>query len=190
MLPVPEIRDARVRSRSESAVRYRSSDFLSSYSVWYELIPVPAEPVQLPMTVAPGDKLVARIGTNGTTTTLAIRNVTTGKSLSIQTPTPQFELSSAEWIAEAPSVCLIYCAPLRLANFGTVTFRGASASSRSDSVQALRSGLLLHPMAAGEPRRLSGVAPATSAGVETTRVPLPAPGNDRPETPLRDHSIG
>jgi hypothetical protein len=37
-------------------------------------------------------------------------------------------LSSAEWIAEAPSLCAKSCRELPLTNFGTVTFSGASAN--------------------------------------------------------------
>lgn len=37
-------------------------------------------------------------------------------------------LSSAEWIAEAPSACAKTCRELPLTNFGTVSFSGASAN--------------------------------------------------------------
>jgi hypothetical protein len=37
-------------------------------------------------------------------------------------------LSSAEWIAEAPSMCAKSCRELPLTNFGTVNFSGASTN--------------------------------------------------------------
>jgi hypothetical protein len=37
-------------------------------------------------------------------------------------------LSSAEWIAEAPSMCGRTCHELPLSNFGTVNFTGAAAN--------------------------------------------------------------
>ena len=42
------------------------------------------------------------------------------------------DISSAEWIAEAPSTCsqgLSSCTPLPLADFGTVQFTSASATT-------------------------------------------------------------
>ena len=38
---------------------------------------------------------------------------------------------SAEWIAEAPSVCKKSCVPVKLADFGSVTFSQASANGAS-----------------------------------------------------------
>jgi hypothetical protein len=46
---------------------------------------------------------------------------------------PAIDVSSAEWIVEAPSACLgqFACQALPLANFGTVTFGSADAASTS-----------------------------------------------------------
>jgi Peptidase A4 family len=107
-----------------------SGDLLPSYSAWYELIPAPAVPVELPITVEPGDTLSATISARDRTITLAIRDVTTGDAFSAtQSAVRHLDLSSAEWIAEAPSFCIIHCVPLPLANFGTVTFKDAVASA-------------------------------------------------------------
>jgi len=105
-----------------------SEELLPSYSAWYELIPIPAAPIQLPITVAPGDRLTAQVNVRGGTVTLAMRNLSTGGSFSTQTTAPRLDLTSAEWIAEAPSFCLIDCTPLALADFGTVNFKRATAS--------------------------------------------------------------
>ncbi len=110
-----------------------SENFLPSYAAWYELIPVPAAPVDLPITVAPGDALSAQISALDTTITLSIRNLTTGSTFSTQTTVRYLDSSSAEWIAEAPSFCSIDCRPLPLANFGSVTFKSATASAEAHS---------------------------------------------------------
>jgi hypothetical protein len=85
------------------------------------------------MTVQPGDKLSARVAVSGDTVTIALsdqtRHTTFSKQLHMSDPT----VSSAEWIAEAPSRCLSSssqdCHILSLADFGSVTFTGASASA-------------------------------------------------------------
>ena len=108
-----------------------SANFLPSYSAWYELIPVPAAPVELPITVSPGDALSAEVTVREGAVTLAIRNLTTGEASSIESVVDDVDLSSAEWIAEAPSVCVMHCATLPLADFGAVSFRQASAVADS-----------------------------------------------------------
>ena len=104
-----------------------SETLVSSYSAWTELIPVPARSVELPISVAPGDTIAAQISTQGTTVTFTLRNVTTDEAFSTETTAFLLDLSSAEWIAEAPSFCLSRCTTLPLANFGTLTFTSATA---------------------------------------------------------------
>jgi hypothetical protein len=85
------------------------------------------------MTVQPGDRLSAHVAVNGDTVTVSISDLTGhatfSKRLQMSSPT----VSSAEWIAEAPSRCLSAssqdCHILSLADFGKVTFTGASASA-------------------------------------------------------------
>jgi Peptidase A4 family len=101
------------------------------YSVWYELVPAAQVPVN--MTVQPGDRLSAHVAVSGDTVTLSIsdltRPATVSKRLQMSSPT----VSSAEWIAEAPSRCVSSssqdCHILSLADFGSVTFTGASLSA-------------------------------------------------------------
>jgi Peptidase A4 family len=103
----------------------------ASYSAWYELVPAAQVPVT--MTVRPGDRLRARVAVSGTTVTISLsdltRHATFSKQLQMSSPT----VSSAEWIAEAPSRCLSSssqdCHILSLADFGSVTFTGASATA-------------------------------------------------------------
>ena len=103
----------------------------ASYSAWYELVPAAQVPVT--MTVRPGDRLSAHVAVSGDTVTVSIsdltRHTTFSKQLQMSSPT----VSSAEWIAEAPSRCLSSssqdCHILSLADFGRVAFTGASASA-------------------------------------------------------------
>ena len=103
----------------------------ASYSAWYELVPAAQVPVT--MTVAPGDHLSAKVAVSGTTVTISLsdltRHATFSKQLQMSDPT----VSSAEWIAEAPSECTSSasqdCHILPLADFGSVAFTGASASA-------------------------------------------------------------
>ncbi len=105
---------------------------------WYEL--VPAGPVRLGVPINPGDHVSARVSVAGTTVTVSLTDQTTGASAtkSLQMDNP--DVSSAEWIAEAPSIChgadasdTSSCTPVSLPNFGTVTFSGASATADGTS---------------------------------------------------------
>jgi Peptidase A4 family len=103
----------------------------ATYYAWYEL--VPAAEVLVNITVQPGDRFTAHVAVSGDTVTVSIsdltRHATFSKRLQMSSPT----VSSAEWIAEAPSRCLSSasrdCHILSLADFGSVTFTGASVSA-------------------------------------------------------------
>jgi Peptidase A4 family len=103
----------------------------ATYYAWYELVPAAQVPVTL--TVAPGDRYSAHVGVSGDTVTVSLsdqtRHTTFSKRLQMSSPT----VSSAEWIAEAPSRCTSSssqdCHVLSLADFGNVTFTGASATA-------------------------------------------------------------
>jgi len=105
-----------------------TADGTPVYSVWYEL--VPAAPVTVKLPVKPGDAISASVSViKGTTVALRIVNTTQKKvftkKLTMATP----DLSSAEWVAEAPSTCSNFgCRTLPLANFGTVSFSSAMAT--------------------------------------------------------------
>ena len=99
-----------------------------SYAAWYEL--VPAGPVDVNLTIRPGETISATVTVIGKSVTVTIRNLTRGKYFSKKLRMATPDLSSAEWIAEAPSSCSAGdCRVLHLANFGTVTFSGASAKA-------------------------------------------------------------
>lgn len=98
-------------------------------SVWYELLPAPVRHVAL--AVGAGDTISASVQVSGTAVSLELRNLTRGTAFSKRLRMAAPDLSSAEWILEAPSGCGRYggCRPLPLANFGTVSFSSASATA-------------------------------------------------------------
>jgi peptidase A4-like protein len=98
------------------------------YSAWYEL--VPDDPVALKMTVRPGDTMSAGVTVIGHTVKLFLANRTRGTVFSRQLQAATIDVTSAEWIAEAPSVCDgTGCATLPLADFGSASFANSQATT-------------------------------------------------------------
>ncbi|MHB1538551.1 MAG: G1 family glutamic endopeptidase [Solirubrobacteraceae bacterium] len=101
------------------------------YSAWFEL--VPASPVELPLRIHPGDRLNASVAVDGATVIMQVRDLTTGKGRTVlrRMRNPGPDLTSAEWIVEAPSACtaIDVCRTLPLTNFGSVAFSNASATT-------------------------------------------------------------
>ena len=99
------------------------------YSAWYELVPAP--PVTIQLDVAPGDVVAASVTVRAHHVTLRFTDVTKGTSVTEHQRASALDLSSAEWIAEAPSQCdqSGNCVPTPLTNFGTVAFSNLSATS-------------------------------------------------------------
>jgi peptidase A4-like protein len=103
-----------------------------TYSVWYEL--VPAAPVTIKLSIKAGDGIAASVAVSKTSVTVRITNVTQKKKtfqkrLTMASPAP--DVSSAEWVAEAPAACTPtgQCTVLPLANFGGATFVVAKATA-------------------------------------------------------------
>lgn len=99
-----------------------------SYYGWYELVPGP--PISFAMNVRPGDVMSASVTVSKTNlVTLTLKNVTR-HTVAIERKTfvgP--DLSSAEWVAEAPSQCGgSGCDMVPLANFGSVAMSKLSAT--------------------------------------------------------------
>ena len=96
----------------------------AQYYAWYEMYP--KFPVNLKGTVRPGDHLSASVTTNGNGSfTLTISDSTQGWTNTSTQRLKRATLASAEVIAEAPSSS---GGVLPLANFGTVSFSGATAN--------------------------------------------------------------
>jgi len=101
----------------------------AAYSMWYEL--VPAASVKIKFKVFPGNVIAASVKVNGTQATLQIKNLTRRTKFTKKLRSSAPDLSSAEWIAEAPSACSNSgrCIQLPLANFGTISFTRAATTA-------------------------------------------------------------
>jgi len=110
---------------------------VAHYSAWYEL--VPAGPVSLKLAIAPGDSVEASVSVHGAYVTMHLKDETTGGSISKRLHFAHPDLSSAEWIAEAPSNCAQTCRALPLTDFGTVEFTGASVKTGNGRTGAISS---------------------------------------------------
>jgi len=99
-----------------------------SYSAWYEL--VPSGPVTLALTIHPRDRVSAAVVVSGSQVVFSLKNLTRHTRFSKRlTPSFQVDTGSAEWIAEAPSLCRTNgrCTVVPLTNFGTMSFSSAAA---------------------------------------------------------------
>jgi hypothetical protein len=108
------------------------STTIPRYYAWYEILP--AASVQVPLKVKPGDQITTSVNVNGTTTLVQIKNRTRKTSFTKSLTVAEPDVSSAEWIAEAPSACGSNgggCTVLPLANFGSVAFTRAAVIASS-----------------------------------------------------------
>jgi hypothetical protein len=100
-------------------------------SAWFELAPSPAHSVRIG--VHPGDLIAASVTTAGGGVTVAISDLTSHHGFQRTLPTTAgLDVSSAEWILEAPSECILgssVCQTLPLANFGSARFTMARAQT-------------------------------------------------------------
>lgn len=96
-------------------------------SAWYELVPAPSTPIHL--AVQPGDAISASVTMNGHRATLSLNDLTRHHGFTKTLRASSVDISSAEWIVEAPSDCITIssCQTLPLANFGTAAFTSARA---------------------------------------------------------------
>jgi hypothetical protein len=124
-------------------------------SAWYELIP--AAPVTLDLTVNPGDHISAEVDVDGNNVKVSLTNDTTGKNVTKDLTTDNIDVSTAEWIAEAPSQCgdSSGCTPVTLADFGGVDFSNASATANGHT------GTIADPQWTGAPLALSAADGST-----------------------------
>lgn len=141
------------------------------YSSWFELLP--AEAVPVPLAVHPGDRLTASVTVSDTHATLRLRNLSSGRRFTITRRVPRIDVSSAEWIVEAPSVCVNSspCKAVTLTDFNEVAFSAASATiaghtgpiadpAWTATALELRQGPTHHP-----PRSAAAVGGGPSAGL-------------------------
>jgi hypothetical protein len=97
--------------------------------MWYEL--VLSASVKIKFRVFPGNVIAASVKVKRTQATLQIKNLTRRTNFTKKLRASAPDLSSAEWIAEAPSGCNATgrCAQLPLANFGSISFSRAAATA-------------------------------------------------------------
>jgi hypothetical protein len=102
-----------------------------TYFAWYELVPAPSTRVSLK--VNPGDTITASVVVNGNSVLVQVKDRTRKTSFTKHLFTDAIDVTSAEWIAEAPAICTTetHCRVLPLANFGTVTFTNIAATGSS-----------------------------------------------------------
>ncbi len=127
------------------------------YSSWYEF--VPAGPVTIKLKVRPGDRMTGAVLVSGAQVTVSLKNLSTHKRFSktFSSVSP-LDTSSAEWIAEAPSLCSSNgrCTVVPLPNFGTTSFTKAATVANG------------HPGAISDPTWSSTpIVLAPGAAVET-----------------------
>jgi hypothetical protein len=114
---------------------------IQNYYAWWEMDTATSTgSTTIPEPVSPGDEMSAVVTNDaGTDTLTRVDAGPTGQgkwtySPGPQTPSPAPKAASAEWIAEAPSICTAKkCTPENLADFGSVTFTGATANGSSVS---------------------------------------------------------
>jgi hypothetical protein len=98
------------------------------YYGWYEMFP--AAPVNLPLRtypIAPHDTMSAIVSVSGPRFSFVLINWTRGWVYRATRYSSTAQLSSAEWITEAPAGCNSFgCRVLPLADFGSVSFTNAS----------------------------------------------------------------
>jgi hypothetical protein len=103
-------------------------------SAWYELVPKPSRPIHLH--IRPGDSLAASVVVVGHRVTLKLTDKTTHRTFQKTIHPSVVDVSSAEWIVEAPSDCVsaTQCQTLPLANFGSANFTLARTETTSGHV--------------------------------------------------------
>ena len=109
-------------------------------SAWYELVPAPSKPISL--AVAPGDVMHASVIVTGHRVVVELDNLTSHQSFRKTLHTAVIDVSSAEWILEAPSECISQysCQALPLANFGSITFDSASVVAANGKAGTIARG--------------------------------------------------
>jgi Peptidase A4 family len=142
------------------------------YSSWVELLPAAARPLALK--VSPGDLLIASVTVSGRHATLRLRDLTTGRRYSTTRRLSSVDVSTAEWIVEAPSGCTAAggCRTLELTDFGSVSFANATATASgytgtvADEAWAKTELVLRQRAPEGAPRGPRAVVSATPTALE------------------------
>jgi hypothetical protein len=111
----------------------------SSYA-WYELVPAPTRAVR--MTVRSGDHMKANVTVVGKKVTLRLSDTTRHESFVKKVTASSVDVTSADWVAEAPSECTNagFCQTLPLTNFRSTHFASSSAETASGRRASISGG--------------------------------------------------
>lgn len=109
------------------------------YSAWYELVPAPSH--VLALSVHPGDLMRAHVTVRGRKVTLTLSDLTRHRSFSRTSTPPVMDITSAEWILEAPGDCSgSRCVTLPLSDFHRAAFSLARVVTTSGRSGGIRGG--------------------------------------------------
>lgn len=113
------------------------ADGQATSSAWFELVPSASHAIK--MTIASGDRLSASVTVEKPRVTVTLTDLTTGASFTRTIVHLTLDVTSAEWIAEAPSGCETSstCSVLPLADFGTAQFLRAGMVSTAGTTASL-----------------------------------------------------
>jgi hypothetical protein len=118
-----------------------------SYYIWYELVPADSVNVTS-FKIHPGDVIASVVQVNGTNVLVQVIDRTSRtrftKRLTMATP----DLTSAEWIAEAPSQCSEsgFCRQIALTNFGSINFTQSFATGNGTGATMSSPNWILTPL--------------------------------------------
>jgi hypothetical protein len=128
------------------------------YYAWWELYPEPSVTIKS-MKIAPGDLITASVLVTGNEVLMQVKNRTRKSVFTKRVTVARPDLSSAEWIAEAPLECFSdgNCRSVPLANFGSVTFTKVAALATIPGLGD-QGGTISSPLWRAVPIRLVPVA--------------------------------
>jgi hypothetical protein len=153
-----------------------AKDGRATYGAWFEVVPAPSVTARLE--VRPGDRMQGSVRVTGRLVRLRIADLTSGEDDTLTLRVPRVDVSSAEWIVEAPALCRggrrVTCQQKPLAPFGSLAFEGAQATSSAGT-----SGAIEHPAWDALQIRLEGEAwagPLTAPGAFGVTYGVPPAG--------------
>jgi hypothetical protein len=116
-----------------------NADGTQSLSAWYELLPAPSRTIRI--TVAGGDLITAGVSIAGDRVTMTLDDTTRHEAFTKTITDHSIDVTSAEWIAEAPSECstTTKCETMPLTDFGAVQFANASAQTTTGRTASIES---------------------------------------------------
>jgi hypothetical protein len=109
-------------------------------SAWFEIVPAPSHTISL--RVRQGDRISASVRVVGSAVVLTIEDVTTHHTFRKTFHPSSLDVTSAEWILEAPSACVFgstACQTLPLTDFGQATFWSARAETTAGQIGTISS---------------------------------------------------